>query len=490
MNWRSYPTLLAAGAGLVAAATLAAQTQSGPSVIDYGSIQEAVDRNPGRMVFVPAGNHTVTETIRLHTDHSGLWGPGRVVCSNPEAAIVEINGAKDVRLRDLTFTRTEGRMETHRPGIFVIRSADVALDNVQVLDNRGDLASIYVWSCVGIRIQNCLVRNYSRISIDDRRKRPDVPNFDIVGGYAFNTISGTGIGVRASGSVLIQNNRVIERVMIPTPALKAKYKLGSFSSKDPVKGSGLSQELWDLAYNNGWHQGSAIALANVGTDPFVQTNPFVPREPDPVPTAGTDDNFQLIGNYIENAAQGMDIHVDHVVVAYNIVNNSFMGMKAVHGARNVSIVGNQFSRNDLWAILLMPGTTSHPAEAAAADGRPAREANVDGHTIVANNIISDFGYGQAHWIWKDADPTPLFFNLNRALPTAPPLQDVIVDGNVVYDTGRDQILVDGQPRLEAPRYRHAVKIGVGEGAPRNIKFSNNFFHPGTEGVSNVPLDSP
>jgi hypothetical protein len=478
---------MAAGAGLVAAATLAAQSQSGPSVADYASIQEAIDRNPGRMVFVPAGDHPVSETIRLRSDHSGLWGPGRIVAENPEAMLVEISGVNDVQLRDLTFTRAAGRMETHRAGIFVVDSTDVVLSNVQVLDNRGDLASIYIRTCTGVRIRDCLIQNYSRISVDDRRRSPGHPDFEVVGGYAFNTISGTGLGVRASQGVLIQNNRVIERVMIPTPELKAKFKLGSFQAKDATKGSGLPQAMWEAAYNNAWHQGSAIALANVMTDPLVGTNPFVAKEPAPVPRAGTDHCYQVIGNYIENAAQGMDIHVDHAIVAGNIVHNSFMGMKAMHGARNVIILGNQVSRNDLWGIMLAPGTASHAAMAATAAGRPAEEANIDGYTIVANNIISDFGYGHARWIWQNSDPTPLFFNGDRFKPDTPPLRNVIVQGNVVYDTGRDQILADDRPRLEAPRYRHAVKIVVGTGAPQNLNFSGNLLNPGTEGIANIPL---
>ena len=38
----------------------------------------------------------------------------------------------------------------------------------------------------------------------------------------------------------------------------------------------------------------------------------------------------------------------------------------MHGSRNVIITGNQFTKNDLWAIGLMPGAASHPA----GDGQP------------------------------------------------------------------------------------------------------------------------
>jgi hypothetical protein len=454
--------------------------------VAYRSIQEAIDRNPGKPVFVPAGDHVISTALRIRGNGGGLWGPGRIIQSNPEEGIVDVRDGTDVQLRDLTLTRPEGKWETHRPGVFVLNCSEVALINLRVLDNRGDLASVYVKSSSGVRIKDCLIQNYSRISIDDRTRRPEHPDFDIVGGYAFHVITGTGIGIRACQGVLIQNNRVIERVMLPTPELKAKHKLGSFSTKEARKGSGLTQEFWDSNYYNAWHQGSAIAVASIDTDPLVNTNPFVEKEAPPQLQPGMDHHFQLIGNYIENAAQGMDIHVDNAIVANNIVTNAFMGMKAVHGARNVLIIGNQFRRADLWAILLGPGTASHRGRLAA-DGKPERAPNIDGQTIVANNIISDFGYGQSRWIWKDADPTPFFLNNDKKTPTTPPLRGLIVQGNIIYDTGSDQILGNGQLKKEPPRYRYAVKINSGAGEPQDVIWSSNLFAPGTEGVSNVPL---
>jgi hypothetical protein len=116
--------------------------------------------------------------------------------------------------------------------------------------------------------------------------------------------------------------------------------LGKFVKKNPVKGSLISQKTWDEGRVDNWHQGSAILID--------------------APEAS--DYTQVLGNYIENAGQGMDIHSDHVTIAQNIVNNAFIGMKAMHGSRNVIITGNQFTRNDLWAIGLMPGAASHPAQ--------------------------------------------------------------------------------------------------------------------------------
>jgi hypothetical protein len=67
----------------------------------------------------------------------------------------------------------------------------------------------------------------------------------------------------------------------------------------------------------------------------------------------------------------------------------------------------------------------------------------------------------------------------------PPLRDVVVSGNMVYNTGRDT--------GEEARYRYAVWIGSwhsGESPnlPENVVFNGNVFHPGREGVSNVPLE--
>ena len=97
----------------------------------------------------------------------------------------------------------------------------------------------------------------------------------------------------------------------------------------------------------------------------------------------------------------------------------------------------------------MPGAASHPAQAATAD-KPAVKENGDGGSIIANNIIADFGRGHSHWIWGD-DGTPIRFD-NGQMPDDPPLNDVVVQGNMVYDSGRDDAPVEG------PRYRYAVRI--------------------------------
>lgn len=443
----------------------AAPQRAASSITDYASIQEAIDHNPGRLVYVPAGDYPLNKAVVIRQAGSGLWGPGRLVQANPEAAVVEITGAADVQLRDVTLTRAEGKQECTKGALLINKSPGVVVANVKIIDNWANANAISMVESPRSQIRDCLVQNYSRIAIDDRTRTSFL-------GYAFTCIDGTGISLNGCVGAMVVNNRIIETRMIPTPELKAKYQLGKFTKKNAEKGWHISQEAWDAEYFNGWHQGSALVV-NSGE---------------------TGDCILLLGNYIENAAQGIDIHGDHVILANNIVNNSFIGMKAIHGSRNVIILGNQFSKNDLWSIGLMPGTASHLAgEGVELSGgrRSSPVANVDGYHVVANNIISDFGYGTAHWNWPSNSDNlapirigaPGFGERGK-----PPLRDVILQGNIVYDTGRDQILVDGKPRVESPRYNYAVKFPESEkDAPQGIHFADNIFHSGMKGVANAEL---
>ncbi len=422
------------------------------SASSYRSIQQAIDANPGRMVYVPSGDYEIAEKIRIHTDNSGLCGPGRIVQTNPNVPIIEIERATGVQIRDLTLTRAKGSMDTETEAVLVIHGRSVVLDNVQVLDNRTRSAAIALRDCHRCQIRNCLVRNYMRIATDDRTADHDW-------GYAFRCIDGTGISVSASVGTLIQACRVIEDNLLPTPEIKQKFQLGDFVKQNRDKGTFISQETWDRQYVNNWHQGSAILI----TSPTVS------------------DYSQILGNYIENAAQGIDIHADHVIISHNIVNNAFMGMKAMHGSRNIVVIGNQFSKNDLWSIGMMPGAASH-AGSRKHSGMTAAASNVDGGSIIANNIISDFGGGNAHWIWGDAG-TPIKFDTGQK-PENPPLADVIVQGNIVYGTRSDQSGSSNDTATAQPRYKYAVTVASDV---QGLHFSNNIFHPGSKGVSNVEL---
>lgn len=462
MNRRPLPASILCTAALVLASSFEATAQektssdaAGPSVKAYRSIQESLDANPGRMIYVPAGDYVIAEKIRVRGDNAGLFGPGRIIQTNPDQPIVEIEGAAGIQIRDLTLTRAEGKMETASEAILAIKCRDLVLENLRVLDNRTRSAAVALRECTGSQIRGSLVRNYMRISVDDRTRSADW-------GYAFKCIDGTGIAVSYSKGTLIQGNRVIEQNLLPTPEIQKKFDLGTFVKKNAKKGVVTNQKMWDEQYTNAWHQGSAVIV----TAPDVS------------------DYTQILGNYIENAAQGIDLHSDHVIVAQNIINNAHIGMKAMHGSRHVLIIGNQFSKNDLWSIGLMPGAASHVA-ASAHDGQPAVAANVDGGSIIAHNIISDFGYGNSHWLWGES-VAPLRFNRGQK-PDNPPLADVIIQGNIVYDTGRDQVLVEGQPKVESPRYKYVVIIEGGANGPQGLHFSNNIFHPGAKGISNVEL---
>jgi len=402
----------------------------GPDASAYPSIQAALDANPGRLVFVPAGDHLVQEKIRIRGDGSGLFGPGRIIQENADQPIIEIEGTALSELSGLTLTRKAGALETNHEGIIAIKCRDLVIDNVRVIDNQTRAGAILLRESQNCRISHCLVQNYMRLTIDDRTQSEGY-------GYAFNCTDGAGISVSYSTGTLIEGNRIIEQNLVPTPEMKAKHKLGDFVKKNPKKGSIVNQQTWDANYVDNWQQGSGIIV----TAPMVS------------------DLTRILGNHIENAAQGIDLHCDHVIVSNNIITNSFMGMKAMHGSRNVMITGNQFIRNSLWAIGLMPGA------AATAD-------NFDGGSIIANNIISDFGHGDAHWIWGN-DRSPIKFDTGQQ-PDDPPLSDVIVTGNVIYCMGE-------------PRYQFAVVLPTGANAPRGMHFSNNLFHPGSQGVANTDL---
>ena len=401
------------------------------SVSEFPSIQAAIDANPGGVVYVPSGDYEISEKIRIRGSRSGLVGPGRIIQQNPGQPIIEIENADAVQIRGLRLTRPEGKTETGNEGVLAIRCTDLIVDGISVIDNQTRSAAIAIRECTGAQISHCLIRNYMRVSVDDRTASPEW-------GYAFNCTDGTGISVSQSTGTLIDSNRVIETRLTPTLDVKEKFRLGDFVKKNAEKGAITNQQVWDAGYSENWQQGSGIIV----TAPEVS------------------DFTRIIGNHIENAAQGIDLHADHVIVANNIVTNSFVGMKAMHGSRNVLITGNQFTRNSLWAIGLMPGAAAHPN-------------NTDGGSIVANNIISDFGHGDANWIWGN-DRAPIRFDTGQQ-PDDPPLTDVIVQGNMVQCIG-------------PPRYQYAVLIPGGPNSPSRLQFANNLLHPGTAGVSNQDLN--
>ena len=435
-----------------------AQAPARPDASDYASIQAALDANPGRMVLVPDGDYRLTNAIVIRHSGSGLYGFGRLIQANTNAAIIEVRQAHDVRLRDLTLTRTEAGAIADAPALSASECRQFSVANLRVLNNCAPTSAISLRDCRDSEITGCLVENYSTIGIDDRVASGHY-------GYAFNCIDGTGIMASSCPGLLLQGNRVIERRMRPTPELKERYKLGQFVKRAAQKGSLISQKTWDAGYVNNWHQGSAI----------VVTGPTESR------------GVRVMDNHIENAAQGIDLHADNVIVSGNLVVNSFMGMKAMHGSRQVLIANNQFIRNDLWSIGLMPGAASH-AGIAATNGAAAQPANVDGGHIVANNIISDFGYGDSWWIWGQDGFTraPILFDRGQE-PDDPPLRDVVVTGNIIQNPPPDTGATNAAPGAPRARYRYAVWIDPGPTGPKGLHFHGNQFPPGRDGISNEEL---
>jgi Right handed beta helix region len=407
----------------------------------YADLQAALDAQPGKVLTLPAGDHRISRKLVLRGDGAGLVGPGRIIQENPDEPVLEIDGLKDVLLRDVTLTRAPGKTVARKSALLAIRCAYLRIDQVRILDNQSPTGALALRECRFARVTGCLIRNYMRVSVDDRTHSPDW-------GYAFNCTDGTGIQVTASQGTLLEGNTVVEDIYRPTEALKQAHQLGVWTKKNPHKGNLVSQSAWDGGYTDSWQQGSGIVVTS--------------------PEAS--DLTRILGNHIENAAQGIDLHADHVIVAHNVIVNSFMGMKAMHGSRNVLITGNQFVKNALWAIGLMPGAAAHP-------GQPDKPetANADGGSVISANIISDFGHGDAHWIWGD-ERSPFKFDTGQQ-PDDPPLTDVVIQGNLLHCVG-------------PPRYRYAVIIAGpvdGPKTPRGLRFQGNSLAPGKDGIANRKL---
>jgi hypothetical protein len=434
-----------------------AVAESDVSTSRYPSIQAAIDANPGKVIEVAPGFHEIGESIRIVTPGGGLVGHATIVQKDPARPIVRVDHADGAVLRGLTLTRSEGARETQSEAVLAIDTRDLLLADLRIVDNQTRSGAIELRGCEGARVRDCLVRNYQRIGVDDRTANPDL-------GYAFRCVIGTGILVNRCRGTRIEGNRVVEDRLIATPEVKRQFGLGQYTKRNEVRGRLAPARDWERGETDNWMQGTAIYVGSPESN----------------------DLTQVIGNLVERAGQGFDIHADHVILSQNIVDDALIGMKAMHGSRHVIVVNNQFLKNSLWSIGMMPGAASHRAEPAR-EGRPPRAANVDGGSIIANNVISDFGYGTTRWIWGDnAGGCPIRFDHGQ-LPENPPLADVLIQGNLVYDTSRDGPIGEGKPEVASPRYKYAVLVESGDTAPLGLHFANNLFHPGTRGISNVEL---
>ena len=432
-------------------------------VSNYNSIQEAIDANPGRMVNVPAGDYEISKSIVINKDGSGLFGSGRIIQTDPKQAIVRVQNAERVRIKDLTLTRPEGKKDAEEGGIMCEDCVGLEIDGVYVLDNRSPVGGIRLTQCLRATIRDCTVENYKTPAIDDRTNNPDPNTYK----YAFKCIDGTGIVARHSEGTIITGNRIIESVYLPTKEIHDKYELGKIITMEDKPGRPLPKEFIETRHTNNWHQGSGLIVTGLGHAQYSIVS----------------------NNYILNAAQGLDIHSDNVIISGNIVDHAMMGMKAMHGSKHVLIDGNQFSHCDIWGVMLMPGSASHRA------GEPfvksnRMDENIDGGTIVSNNIFSFFCHGDQYWNWENAGVSMLnpIALLGGQMPDNPPLRDVVITGNVVYDNGRDKLIVDGEPKLIPPRYHYAIYVEQnGQPIPEGVKIFGNILHPGSKGVSNVKL---
>ncbi len=435
-----------------------------PSAASYTSLQEAIDANPGMVVFVPQAKYEISEPLYLTTDNSGLVGYGTIIQTDTDASIAVIRNANNVRIENLTFTRPEGAQDCDDSGIEITSSSNVLLKGLRLLDNRSQHPGINIEDSRDCRVVDSEVHNYKRVAIDDR-----TAGKESLYGYAFVCIDGTGIVVRNSRNISLLSNRIVEEKLLPTEEIKDQHQLGALTEgKYPSNPGELGKNAVSTGYVSNWHQGSAI----------VVTGPEITRD------------IFISGNYIENCAQGIDLHCDYVRCTDNTMICGMMGIKMTHGSKHLVVANNLLTRIDLWGILYNPGAASHGG-VPATDDAPEKPENDDGGSIIANNIITEYGYGNEYWNWggasQDQSGSYAIAFYDGQLPENPPLSDVLVTGNMVYDESSGD-------ESKAPRYRYAVFFGSWHSSennssnmPRNIKLHGNMFHPGSGGISNVEI---
>lgn len=451
-------TLLALGTGLFSlSAAVALSHAAGSSALP--DLQALVSANQGHIIQIPPGDYVIHAPLRITTDHTELCGPARIVCDNHEAAMVQIENARDVRLTNLSFTRAEGQQEAGQHGIDIIHCQDVELFRVRISENHTH-SSIHARDSEDITVAACSVTNYKGPTIDDRTDAKHLS------GFAFRSIDGTGIQLLGVQGAVLRDNRVEEFRLWPTQEVRDKFQLGQLTVIPKERGRLMDQDIFDTHYTNNWHQGAGIQV----------TTPEQSRR------------VIITDNYIFHPAQGLDLHCDNVTVANNQIAYAMIGMKAMHGAKHVLITGNQFTYVDLWGLLLMPGAGSHLAANAAPGVKGANE-NVDGGTIVSNNIFSNFGFGDQYWNWinhHNAYPERnVIAILMGQLEENPPIHDILVTGNLVYDSGRDSVMLDGKWTQSPPRFGYALYVEQKRApAPVNVRVYNNLFHAGSQGISN------
>lgn len=431
------------------------------------SLQDEIDRNPGGTIVVPPGDNEINAPLVIRSSGTVICGAGRIIQTNSDAPIIQITKVCDVTIRDVTLARTESAAETQFQGVNVNDCDRLTLQSLKILDNRTKSSAIRLESCRNCRIQDCYILNYKRVTIEDRSKDPR-------NGYAFRCIDGTGIHVTKSVGTMILNNQIIERNLLPTKETMQRYHLGELVEGEKPTKFGIFGKSFETNHGTKtWHQGAAIAVTKADESSFTR----------------------ISGNYLENAAQGIDNQADNYTCTENIVNCGMMGMKAVHGSCNGIVAGNIFSRVDNWGIMLGPGAASYAAQPAH-DGQSAKAANNNGNVIVSSNIICDFGRGLEFWNWGgpvDNPASPGAFLLKEGrLPTNPALRHVLIEGNVVTNS-EDKLAENGGVQPSKPRYRQAVQMDLptreseGRRCPEDVRIRNNILAAGRDGMSSVAL---
>lgn len=434
---------------------IAAAARADVHSTDYPSLQAAVDANPGCMVYVPNGDHLLTDTVLIKSSRTGICGPGRLVMTDPAKDIINVLHANDVTIRDIKLFRERGKHDGGRNGIFAAFCDGLTIDGVSVVNNCGENAGLKIEHCTRLAVRNCLVRDYKSMTIDDRTRDA---------GYAFKCVDGNGMKFFDCQGAQIINNRIIETIFRATKENRDKYDLGKVTVIAEKPDRPIPKSIKETQYTSNWHQGCALYFGEQGHSAV------------------------LSGNYIENAAQGFDIQADDVMITGNVVNGAIVGAKAMHGSKHVIISNNQFSRVDVYGVLLAPGRASHDA-VEANDGQPAKGPNVDAGSVVMGNIISDYGFGDQYWSFSSSPGASLYaISLEAGQePDDPPLRDVIIANNIVYNTGRDKVIVDGRPQVVPPRYEFALMVQIPDASRQTLKIHGNIFHPGSIGVCNTDL---
>ncbi len=432
-------------------------------------LRARVEANPGKLIEVPIGTHRIDRALVFNKEGSGLYGPGTIVQLNPAEEIIRIEGTSGIRIEDVTLTRAEGSYETSCSAVLAVRSSHLTFRNIAIRNNRFPGKTLNVQGCSHVRIDGCEVTNYKAIAKSDRTGDPDH-------GYAFHSIEGDGIGVQQSSHVEVRDNVVAEYELLSHKESADKHRLGYLTEgKHPTK---LGKFGHRVVQNNRcqiWHQGSAFEMTE----------------------SGKNKHFLLSGNKAINAAQGFDLHLDYGICSNNMVDHAVIGIKITHGSRNLVVDGNMVTHADLWGILVNPGLLSEAA-ADATTTQPAQEENVDRGIIISNNMITDFGYGNDYWNWGAADShlAPQAIALIEGQEMSdPPLRDVLISGNMVYNSGRDGIVRGDKVESDQPRYEYAVYMGTWSRAgaivgqlPQDIRFHGNVLEAGSRGVTNVSVD--